>query len=59
MSLDFISHERSTYEIKSEEYCILYYLTMEQTLEVLKNGELDYEHFCFLKDRSKMLPNEY
>lgn len=38
LSLDFISLERSTYEIKSEEYCILYYLTMEQTLETLKNG---------------------
>lgn len=32
---------------------------MDQTIDTLKTGELDYEHFCFLRDRIKNFDNEY
>ena len=32
LSLDFLSNDRAIYEIKSEEYSILYYLDREKTI---------------------------
>jgi hypothetical protein len=47
--------ETSAYEVKSQEYSIIFFLDREKTIETLKAGELDYEHYCFLRDKAKNL----
>lgn len=59
LSLDFISNDRAIYEVKSEEYSILYYLDRERSLEALRTSELDYEHYCFLRDKSRNLKTDF
>jgi hypothetical protein len=52
LSLSFINTPRLTYEIKSLEYSILYFLDFESIMSILKESEMDHELYCLLRDKS-------
>ena len=59
ISLGFIRNPRLTYEIKSLAYSVLYFLDYESILGILKASQMDYEHYCLLKDRMLNIPDEF
>ena len=51
MSLDFIKNKPTSYNIKSVNYSIIYYLNREDFMRSLSSSEMDYQLFCLIKDR--------
>lgn len=59
LGLEFITHRRPSYEIKSLEYSIIYGLTYERLIQSLRKSRGDYEYLCFLRDKSKHVVDEF
>jgi hypothetical protein len=51
LSLGFIKSKNVVCDIKSLTYSILFYLSNEDLMDILKQSKMDYEHFCLMKDR--------
>jgi len=58
-SLDFISKVRPLYEIESLKYSVLYQMDYNRFIEVFKESDMDYELFCFLRDKIRNIPDEF
>jgi len=58
-SLDFISKQRPLYEIKSLSFSVLLSLAYEHFIEVFRQSDLDYELYCFLRDKIRNIPDEF
>lgn len=58
-SLDFISKQRPPYQIKSLSFSVLLNLAYEQFIEVFRQSDLDYELYCFLRDKIRNIPDEF
>jgi hypothetical protein len=58
-SLDFISKVRPLYEIKSLKFSVLYQMDYNRFIEVFKESDMDYELFCFLRDKIRNIPDEF
>jgi hypothetical protein len=56
-SLDFISKLRPLYEIKSLKFSELYQLSYSRFIEVFRESDMDYELFCFLRDKIRNIPD--
>lgn len=58
LSLGFIKSKNVVCDIKSLAYSILFYLSNEELIDILKQTKMDYEHFCLMRDREEYLLNE-
>ena len=58
-SLDFISKVRPLFEIKSLKFSVLYQLSYSRFIEVFRESDMDYELFCFLRDKIRNIPDEF
>ena len=52
LGLEFITRSRPLYETKSLSYSVIYSLPYEDLLSILRESQMDYVHFCFLRDRT-------
>lgn len=59
VDLNFITLKRSNYEVKSLGYSIVHRLDYEEFLNTLRCVPKDYEYYCFLRDKSKHIIDEY
>jgi potassium voltage-gated channel Eag-related subfamily H protein 5 len=59
LGVEFITHRRPTFEIKAMEYSIIYGLAYDRLIQSLRKSRGDYEYFCFLRDKSKYLVDEF
>ena len=57
LSLGFIKSMNVVCDIKSLTYSILFFLSNEDLMEILKQSKIDYEHFCLMRDREDCLLN--
>ena len=57
LGLEFLTRQRPLYETKSIEYSVIFSLPYEDLLNILKESQMDYLHFCFLRDKSKSTPD--
>jgi hypothetical protein len=58
-SLDFISKQRPLYEIKSLQFSVLFTLQYSRFIEIFRTSDMDYELFCFLRDKIRNIPDEF
>ena len=47
------------YQIQAIDYSILFKISLQSTLEILKSSNFDYEKFCQLRDKSKHILDEF
>lgn len=59
MNSDFITLARQSYDIRSKDYSIVHRLRFEDFKAILVNFAKDYEFYCFLRERSKYILDEY
>lgn len=59
LGLEFLTRQRPNYEIKSCEYSVVYSLSYEDLIGILKDSQMDYMHFCFLRDKNKSTIDEF
>lgn len=59
LGLEFMTRRRPIYEVKSLEYSVIYQLEYEKLIKNLKESEMDYHHFCFLRDKDKTVIDEF
>ena len=45
--------------MKSLQYSSLYCLSYQTSIAILQGSEMDYEHFCQLRDKSRHIVDEY
>jgi hypothetical protein len=57
-SLDFISKQRPLYEIKSLQFSVILMLPYNKFIEIFKTSNMDYEHYCLLRDKIRNIPDE-
>jgi hypothetical protein len=58
-SLDFISKKRPLYEIKSLQFSVLFTLDYDKFISIFKQTDMDYELYCFLRDKIRNIPDEF
>ena len=58
-SLDFVSKTRPQYEIKSLQFSVLFTMEYEKFIEIFRKSDMDYELFCFLRDKCRNIPDEF
>ena len=54
-----MTRKKNNFEIKSKEYSVVYVLGFEKLMQTLKESEMDYHHFCYLRDKNETNTNEY
>lgn len=59
LGLEFLTRKRPNYEIKSLEYSVIYHLEYEKLIKNLKESQMDYHHFCFLRDKDRTNIDEF
>ena len=59
LGLEFLTRFRPMYEIKSMEYSVIYSLSYDDLISILKESHMDYLHFCFLRDKNKSTLDEF
>lgn len=58
-SLDFISKTRPQYEIKSLQFSVLFTMGYKKFIEIFRKSDMDYELYCFLRDKCRNIPDEF
>lgn len=58
-TLDFLFKNQLKHDIKCTDYSVVYKVSMEQLIRILKHHSYDSEYFFMIKDKDKFLPNEY
>lgn len=58
-SLDFVSKIRPLYEIISLSFSVLFRLDYGDFIETFREHEMDYELFCYLRDKIRNIPDEF
>ena len=59
LGLEFLTRHKPNYEIKSLEYSVIYSLSYDDLISILKDSHMDYLLFCFLRDKNKSTPDEF
>jgi hypothetical protein len=59
LGVEFITHRKPNFEIKSMEYSVIYGLVYDRLIQSMRKSRGDYEYFCFLRDKSKYLVDEF
>ena len=58
-SLEFISKTRPTYEIRSLSFTVLFRLEYNDFISIFRESDMDYELYCFLRDKIRNIPDEF
>lgn len=59
MSLDFLFNSFFPFNVKCLDYTVMYKMNQKALIQVLKDNPYDYEYFCMMKDKDKLLLNEF
>lgn len=59
INLHFITKQRPNFEVKSLVYSIIYFLDYDKLIAILKDTQLDFEMYSFLKDKNKNVVDEF
>lgn len=59
--LNFLSENirNVKYKIKSLHYSMVYYMSINHVLEIMKNSASDFENYCRIRDKSKHIIDEF
>jgi hypothetical protein len=59
LSTDFLAQSGSRYDIRARDYSIVHRLAFEDFKSTLAGFRKDYEYYCFLRDRAKVVLDEH
>lgn len=59
LSFKFLFHKEMNYDIKCEDYCVIYKLSSEDLRNIIEGNPYNYQYYCMMKDKDKNDPSEF
>lgn len=59
LSLNFMTKKQLPYEFKSLEYSSFYYMDFQKLMDSLRQSDLDFQYYSYMKDKIKNIPDEF